>query len=294
MRKHITFAGALCLLVGVALATASCRPKEARTEPTPTRSATSSPVAGGDTSEVEAVAHAFAEIAGTFDYRDQKSQYDKLQPLLADKYPFKEDPQEIETQRIWTTRVLATRVVSISDDDAIVTVTTEDFRQYLSDQSSRVVEEHVLQQSDCRLVLKEGQWLVSASPILSEEPLPQEGGGIPSETPANAPTPSTKVLAVPTAQEEEIREAINELLSGIGHDPKLDVEVGGNTYYVDSSGTEWVGFTVFPIPASATDPAFGVAKRASGQSWILAFFGTGPIHDIPDDVAKGLGIEYRH
>ncbi len=243
-----------------------------------------------DTSEVEAVARALVEIGGTFDYRDQKSQYDQLQPLLADKYSFQEDPYAVTTQRIWTTRVLATRVVSVSDDDAIVTVTSEDFRQYLPYQSSELVKEHLLRQSDCRLVLQEGQWLLSRSMTLSEEPLAQEGG----ETPSTAPTPSTRVSPVPTAQEEEIRKATKELaLPGIGHYPKLDVEVGGNTYYKDASGTEWVGFTVFPVPASAADPAFGVAKRASGQSWILAFFGTGPIHDIPDDVAKGLGIDWR-
>ena len=237
-----------------------------------------------DTSEVEAVARAFVEIG--FDYRDQKSEYDQLQPLLADKYPFQEDPYAVTTQSIWTSRVLATRVVSISDDDAIVTVTAEQFHQYLPDQSSKVVEDHLLRQSDCLLVLQEGQWLVSISATLSEEPLAQEDG----ETPSNAPTPSTEVLAVPTAHQEEIREAIEELfLHTVGH----SVEIGGNTYYVDSSGTEWVGFTVFPVPATATDPTFGVAKRASGQSWELAFWGTGPIHDIPDDVAKGLGIDWR-
>ncbi len=228
---------------------------------------------GIDTSEVEAVARAFVEIGGTFDYRDQKSHYERLQPLLADKYAFQEDPYEVETQRIQTAHVTATRVVSISDHDAIVTVTSEGFRQYLPVQSSRVVEEHVLQQSDCRLVLQEGQWLVSRSRGLSQEPLSQEDG----ETPSNGPTPSTKVSAVPTAQEEGTRKAIEDLARyAIGPNPKFDVEVGGNTYYVDASGTEWVAFTVFPVPASATDPAFGVAKRASGQSWELAFFGTAP------------------
>jgi hypothetical protein len=243
-----------------------------------------------DTSEVQAVARAFAEIGGTFDYRDQKSQYDQLQPLLADKYPFQEDLSADSAQRTLATRVLATRVVSISDDDAIVTVTSEDFRQHLPEQSSEVVEERVLARFDCRLVLQEGQWLVSRSSTLSQEPLPQEG----AETPSNAPAPSSRVSPVPTAHQEEIRKDIEDLVQyAIGPNPKFDLELGGNTYYVDSSGTEWVGFTVFPVPASATDPAFGVAKRASGQSWVQAFFGTGPIHDIPDDVAKGLGIDWR-
>jgi len=239
-----------------------------------------------DTSEIETVARAYIEIAGTFDYRNQKSRYEHLLPLLADKYPFQEDPQEIETQRIWTSHVLATRVVSICENDAIVTVAAEQFRRYLPDQSSEVVEEHLLQQSDCLLVLQDGQWLVSTSATLSEEPLAQEGG----ETPSNAPTPSARISPVPTAQEEEIRKGIEELfLHTVGH----SVEIGGNTYYVDSSGTEWVGFTVFPVPAGATDPTFGVVKRSPGQSWVLAFWGTGPIHDIPDDVAKGLGIDWR-
>ena len=246
---------------------------------------------GIDTSEVEAVARAFVEIAGTFDYRDQKSQYDQLQPLLADKHPFQENSYYVRTQRIWTSRVLATRVVSISDDHAIVTVTYEQFGQHLPLQSSELVEEHVLRQSDCRLVLQEGQWLVSVSTTLSKEPLAQEDGG----TPSNAPTPSTEVSAVPTAHQEEIREAIEGVARyAIGPNPKFDVEVGGNTYYVDSSGTEWVGFTVFPVPASATDPAIGVAKRASGEDWELATLGTGTIADaLPDDVSKGLGLEYR-
>jgi len=245
---------------------------------------------GVGTSEVEAAARAFIEIAGTFDYRDQKSQYNQLQPLLADKYPFQEDLYTVSTQRIQTTHATATRTVSISKDDAIVTVTYETFRQYLPDQSSELVEEHLLQQSDCRLVLQEGQWLVSRSRPLSGERLPQEDG----ETPSSAPTPSTRVSPVPTAHQEEIRKAIEDLARyAIGPNPKFDLEVGGNTYYVDSSGTEWVGFTVFPVPASATDPAFALAKRAPGQSWVQAFWGTGPVHDIPDDVAKGLGIDWR-
>jgi len=246
---------------------------------------------GVDTSEVEAVARAVVEIGGTFDYRDQKSQYDQLQPLSADKYPFREEPLAVSQQRIWTSRVIATRVVSISKDDAIITTTDEQFRQYLSDQSSEVVEEHLLQQSDCRFVLQEGQWLASRCRTLSEEPLPQEDG----ETPSNASTPSTKVSPVPTAQQEEIRKAIKDLaLYAIGPDPTFDVEVGGNTYYTDSSGTEWVGFTVFPVPVGEADPAFGVAKRASGEDWKLLGMATGPVGDVvPDDVKKGLGIDWR-
>lgn len=283
MKKSLLLS-ALALMLMAALAVVGC----GQQAPKQTDGDNGTPAVGA--SEVEAVARAFIEIAGSFDYRDQKSQYDQLQPLLADKYPFQEDLYAVSTQRIQTTHATATRVVSISKDDAIVTVTYETFRRNLPDQSSRMVEEHLLQQSDCRLVLQEGRWLVSRSRPLSGEPLPQEGG----ETPSNGPTPSTKVSPVPTAHQEEIKEAIEELARyAIGPNPKFDLEVGGNTYYVDSSGTEWVGFTVFPVPASATDPAFGVAKRASGQSWELAFWGTGPIHDIPDDVAKGLGIDWR-
>jgi len=243
-----------------------------------------------DTSEVEAVARAFVEVSGTFDYRDQESQYEQVLPLLADKMPFQENSTAVSTQRIETSRATATRVDAISDDDAIITVTADHFRSFLPYQPSEMVEERVLQQVDCRLVREEGRWLVSRSMILSEEPLPQEEG----EPTSSAPTPSHAASTAP-AYEEEISKIIKDLvLNDIGPDTHIeDVQVGGKTYYTDSSGTEWIGFTVFPIPEAATDPAFGVIKKPSGGNWELLFVGTGPVGDaLPDDVKNGLGIDW--
>jgi hypothetical protein len=244
--------------------------------------------AGIDTSEVEKVARALVELGGTFDYRDQKSQYEQLQPLLADKTSFQEDPNAVSSQRIETSRATATRVDAISDNDAIVTVTADHFRSFLPSKSSEVVKEHLLQQIDCRLVREEGRWLVSRSMILSEQSLPQDE----RPTPIVA-TPSDTVPTVPAANEDEIRNTIRGLVLA-EVDPRIqDVQVGGQTYYTDPSGTEWIGFTAFPIPAEATDPAFGVMKKPSGEGWQLLFAGTGPIGDaLPDDVKSGLGIDW--
>ncbi len=243
-----------------------------------------------DTSEVEAVARALVEIGGTFDYRDQESQYDQLQPLLADKYAFQENPTAVSSQRIETTHVTASRVDSISDNDAIVTVTSEQFRSYLPYQSSQPVKEHLLQQNDCRLVLQEGQWLVSRCMMLSEESLPQD-----DRSTSVAATPSGAVPTAPPTDEGETRETIKGLiLDEIGPNPNIeDVEVGGQTYYADSSGTEWIGFTTFPIPAEAGDPNFGVVRKTSGGNWEILFDGTGPVGSaLPDDVKNGLGIDW--
>ena len=77
-------------------------------------------------------------------------------------------------------------------------------------------------------------------------------------------------------------------------DPHIkDVRVGGQTYYADSSGTQWVGFTAFAIPVEAADPSFGVMKKTSGGNWELLFVGTGPVGSaLPDDVKSSLGIDW--
>ncbi|MGD0114912.1 MAG: hypothetical protein ABSC13_02765 [Dehalococcoidia bacterium] len=241
-----------------------------------------------DTSEVEAVASAFVEIAGTFDYRDQESQYQQLQPLLADKTHFQEDPNAVSTQRVQTSRAVATRVDTISDNDAVITVTADYSRSYIPYQSSQPAKVHLLQQVDCRLVLEEGQWLVSRSMVLSEQPLPQDDKSTPV-----AATPSGAVSTVLATDGDEIRGTIRTLVLN-RVDPRIkDEEVGGQTYYADSSGTQWVGFTAFAIPVEAADPSFGVMKKTSGGNWELLFVGTGPVGDaLPDDVKNGLGIDW--
>jgi hypothetical protein len=242
-----------------------------------------------DTSGAETLARTFVEISGTFDYRDQESQYQRLLPLLADEVPFQENSTAVSTRRIETTRVIATRKSAVSDDDAIITVTAHHFRSYLPYASSEVVEERLLEQVDCRLVMQQGRWLVSRCKTLSEEPL-LEGNSTPG-----APTPSGEPAATSWDYDEGTGEIIKGLvMKHIERSSRIQgVQVGGNVRYTDSSGTDWISFTVFPIPPASTDPAFGVIRGSAGGGWELAYLGTGSVGDaLPQDVREGLGIAW--
>ena len=106
------------------------------------------------------------------------------------------------------------------------------------------------------------------------------GPGVPTQL---APSPA----ASPTR--EEPIDTIIEKLVGI-HSPS---HIFDKHYYTDSSGTEWVGFGVEIIYEGGYELPIGVVKRVPGGEWELASLGTGPASNaVPDDVKKGLGIDY--
>lgn len=96
------------------------------------------------------------------------------------------------------------------------------------------------------------------------------------------------------ASEEELDRAIKAyLLSG----PALTIEetdlrISGKAYYVDSSGTKWVRFSMLPIP-HVTAATYGIMKKVAAGNWEGVGFGSAAVEcGLPEDVQTGLGFPY--
>lgn len=69
-----------------------------------------------------------------------------------------------------------------------------------------------------------------------------------------------------------------------------DISISGKTFITDAQGVQWLKFQIEPIPADASDPAYGIMKMVSGM-WVGVGYGTCCIEkQLPQDVAKGLGF----
>ncbi|MGD0114838.1 MAG: hypothetical protein ABSC13_02390 [Dehalococcoidia bacterium] len=70
-----------------------------------------------------------------------------------------------------------------------------------------------------------------------------------------------------------------------------DVTITYRVDYTDSSGVNWVGATVCPVPKDDVDCAFGIMKREPGGEWQLYSLGSGYASGtLPPDVRKGLNL----
>jgi hypothetical protein len=117
------------------------------------------------------------------------------------------------------------------------------------------------------------------------------GGSCSASEKGGKGTPTPTNISTSTTPEEDTSNIIRGLV--LANSGLEDVRVDIKRYYTDSSGTEWIGFVVYPIPEGATDQGVGIVKRVQGGDWELAALGTGPVGQyLPDDVKKGLGIDY--
>jgi hypothetical protein len=115
------------------------------------------------------------------------------------------------------------------------------------------------------------------------------------ESPKNqsesTPTQSAISATASATYEEEINRIIKDLVLSKDAPTIKDERVDKKSYYTDSSGTNWIGFVVSPIPEGVTDPAYGIMKKIPGGNWELVNLGTGGVEcGLPADVQSGLGF----
>ena len=125
----------------------------------------------------------------------------------------------------------------------------------------------------------------------------KQGAG---QSSSNTPTQSATSAAVSATPEEDIDEIITSLvLSRIGPTFKglpvssKNIHLGSKHYYTDSSGTSWIGVGVNVVFEDGSESAIGILGKVLGGDWELLSLATGPVgQNLPDDVKKGLGIDY--
>lgn len=129
---------------------------------------------GDDTQAVEEAATAFVEAYGTFDFRDPGSYQQRLLALTTGQVrtavlDADVDPAALGQQRTMTASVISVDVTALSDDEATVSVTSEQLRRAVDPASGGLTDERVVQIADCRLVKEAGRWLVAEFHFRSEE-----------------------------------------------------------------------------------------------------------------------------
>ncbi|MGD0114839.1 MAG: hypothetical protein ABSC13_02395 [Dehalococcoidia bacterium] len=92
--------------------------------------------------------------------------------------------------------------------------------------------------------------------------------------------------------EEQLNDAIIGWLSsgpafGI---QRANLRIDRKTYYTDAWGTQWVRFSMLPIP-DLTSSTYGIMRRIPGGNWEGADFGSALVEcSVPADVQVGLGF----
>ncbi|MGA2285402.1 MAG: hypothetical protein ABSG55_03945 [Dehalococcoidia bacterium] len=97
-----------------------------------------------------------------------------------------------------------------------------------------------------------------------------------------------------SASEEELNNAIKEF--DLAHSaPTIkdtDEKICGKAYYTDTSGTNWVMYSMLPIPG-LTGSTYGIVKKVLTGNWEGVNMGSAAVEcGLPEDVQVGLGFKY--
>lgn len=91
--------------------------------------------------------------------------------------------------------------------------------------------------------------------------------------------------------EKDVDGFITGASSDLGTPDIISVTIKDKLYYTDNSGTIWLKYVVEPIPADATDPGTGIAKKLPGGEWQMVNFGTAGLdYGLSADVVSALGL----
>ncbi len=132
-------------------------------------------LAGHDRAEAaaESAALAFVEAAGTFATGQVEAYATSVMPVATTELQAAligelNDPATLVQSRSAATSAERAVITSLDGSAAMVTVTAVQTRTWLDARSGRLTEE-VRQHTTCRLVRRDGQWLVAEHRVLSEE-----------------------------------------------------------------------------------------------------------------------------
>jgi hypothetical protein len=124
---------------------------------------------------VELAAANFVVAIGSFDYRDPGGYTTRLVALTAGELrreiaAAEIDPVAAMQRRSIGAAVESVTVTALADGVAVVAVEATQQRRWIDATSQQFVEQNVRQRVSCRLVRKDGRWLVGELLLLSQQP----------------------------------------------------------------------------------------------------------------------------